>query len=153
MKITKQAIKTEHCPLSPQKTTLKKTQPKPKRERTGHSRRWTADPLNENCQTIHTGNQDVPGSAVLKCLPQMCTYQSDWGNCYPYDPQPCAPAEWGIFLAARRLCFANATFADRAVCKLGGCYWLSTMLLGCWVTKKCSYTDFNGTSITVPWMP
>lgn len=132
--------------LFPPKTKQKKVSQN-QRERTGHSRRWPASPMNEKYQMIHTGSQHEPGSAVLKCLPHLCTCQSDWGNSYPSDPQLCATAEWGI-LAARRLCFANATFADRTGYKLGGCqpcYWDTDSLK--------SATTLILMCITVPWMP
>lgn len=117
-----------------------------KRERTGNSSRLTADRT----------EWELPDDTDWKSgCPRICCVEMPTTNVYlsvkPGELLPLTASavcsSWvRHLLSCQSPCFANAAFADRAGCKLGG-DWMSTMLLGCWVTKKCNYTDFTGTSV------
>lgn len=69
------------------KTKQKKTASQNQRERTGHSRRWSADPMNENCQMIHTLKSEttlilmgINLSQYPECLRQQCS-RCTWLYC------------------------------------------------------------------------
>lgn len=64
------------------------------------------------------------------------------GELWPFRASAVSSSWVRYLCTCQRPCFANGAFTDRAGYKLGG-YWMSTMLVGCRVTKKW----FTGTSV------
>lgn len=150
MKITKQAIKTKHCSLFPPSFPQKQNKKKSAKTKEKEQAIPGDDLLLQWMRSTRWYTLEISMSRICCVkMPTTPVYLSvRLGNSYPSDPQPCATAEWGIFLAARRLCFANATFATRTGYKLGGCqpcYWDTDSLK--------SATTLILMCITVPWMP
>lgn len=91
---------------------------------------------------------------TLEISARICCVEMPTTNvCLPVKPGELWPfrasaviSSWVRYLCTSQgPCFANAAFADRAGYKLGG-YWMSTMLSGCWVTKKWfTRTSVNST--------